>query len=107
MQYSVAEFNQSLDDEAWYGFVQALADSGFEAFDGPKAYIQTALFHPEALKRLVAATEGIELVSIADCPDENWNAAWEENHPMYAWNINDRQSYPSAPLEPVITRLPA
>lgn len=57
---------------------QQLADIGFEVFDGDDAYIQTQMADPEAIAQILS---GIPY-SIEECPDENWNATWEEEHPV-------------------------
>lgn len=55
---------------------QDLADRGFDSFmengDTLEAYIPEHAIQPEQL-------EGIELIA---CPDENWNATWEAEHPV-------------------------
>ena len=45
------------------------------------AYIPTTQLDLPALHSLVAQTEGVSLLSVEDCPDENWNAVWESEHP--------------------------
>lgn len=62
-------------------FVQQLFDLGFDTMDGQEAYIQTELLNEEALRALIDETEGVTLLGIEDCPDENWNATWEAEHP--------------------------
>lgn len=69
-----AEYEQDL-------FYQGLADLGFESFDEDKAYIQTALLD-EMCVREYAKQEGQTIVRIEQCPDDNWNATWEAEHPM-------------------------
>jgi len=76
MTYSFAEsWQQDL-------FEQALCDVGFEVFDDSSAYIQTTVLSEqrEAIEQLIAETDGVALVDIEDCPDENWNEQWEAEH---------------------------
>ena len=104
MQYSVAHF-QTAFAEQWQAdvFAQALCDIGFDTIeDTPSdndnsqmvnskivncpivqslsAYIPTAHLDIPALQALVAQTEGVSLLSVEECPDENWNAVWESEH---------------------------
>lgn len=82
MKYSVAHF-QTTFAEQWQAdiFAQALCDIGFDTIDGSDAYIPTTQLDLPALQALVAHTEGVSLLSVEDCPDENWNAVWESEHP--------------------------
>ena len=99
MQYSVAHFQTSFAEQ-WQAdiFAQALCDIGFDTIeDTPSdndnsqlvncpivqslsAYIPTAQLDKAALQALVAQTEGVSLLSVEECPDENWNAVWESEH---------------------------
>ena len=99
MQYSVAHFQTSFAEQ-WQAdiFAQALCDIGFDTIeDTPSdngntklvncpivqslsAYIPTAHLDIPALQSLVAQTEGVVLLSVEECPDENWNAVWESEH---------------------------
>lgn len=83
MQYSKAIFQFAFSEE-WQAdlFTQQLFDLGFDTLDGEEAYIQTELLQEEELRELVAQTEGVSLKSIEACPDENWNATWEAEHPV-------------------------
>ena len=83
MQYSVVHLVYSFAEEWEQDLLeQALCDIGFEVFDGANAYIQTAVLqdNQEALEALIADTEGVELLSIEQCEDINWNAQWEAEH---------------------------
>ena len=83
MQYSVVHLRYSFVEEWAQDLLeQALCDIGFEVFDEANAYIQTAVLeeNKEALEALIAETEGVEIVSIEQCEDINWNAAWEAEH---------------------------
>lgn len=83
MLYSVVHMTYSFA-ELWQQelFEQALCDAGFEVFDGSSAYIQTAVLEEqrETIEQLIAETDGVEIVRIEDCPDDNWNAQWEAEH---------------------------
>lgn len=85
MRYSVATFDFCFAEQ-WQQdvFEQALCDLGFEVIDGNKAYIQTEMLNEQlpAIQSQIAMTEGVSLVGIEDCPDENWNATWEAEHPV-------------------------
>ena len=99
MQYSVAHFQTSFAEQ-WQAdvFAQALCDIGFDTIENTpsdndnsqivncqivqslSAYIHTAHLDIPALQALVAQTEGVVLLSVEECPDENWNAVWESEH---------------------------
>ena len=83
MLYSVVHMTYSFA-ESWQQdlFEQALCDVGFEVFDDSSAYIQTTVLSEqrEAIEQLIAETDGVALVDIEDCPDENWNEQWEAEH---------------------------
>lgn len=81
MQYSVATFSYHFAEE-WQQeiFEQNLCDIGFDCFDGEQAYIPTSSLDENKLRELLSNTHGAELLSIELCPDENWNATWEEEH---------------------------
>lgn len=85
MRYSVATLDMHFAEE-WQAdvFVQALFDLGFDTIDGNRAYIPTSMLDAQrqALDALIDSTEGVALLGLEDCPDENWNAAWEAEHPV-------------------------
>lgn len=85
MKYSVAHFAFSFA-ESWQEevFTQSLFDLGFDTLDGSDAYIQTDLLdaHRADLQQLITVTDEVQLLSLEECPDENWNATWEAEHPM-------------------------
>ena len=63
-------------------FDQQLCDLGVETIDGSDYYIQS-----EVLKENRSAITNFLSsfsfhFSIDECPDENWNAVWEAEHPM-------------------------
>lgn len=88
MKYSVATFVLKPNSEAAGDVLAALlADIGFDSFeptaDGLQAYVQTNLLDAEALAAVVAdfPLPGISIdYKLSDAPDENWNAAWEQEH---------------------------
>ena len=83
MQYSVVHLNYSFTEDWQQELLeQELGDLGFEVFDGSDAYIQTAVLddNNEAIQALLSEAEGVTLLSIEQCEDINWNAAWEAEH---------------------------
>jgi len=67
--------------------LQGLADLGFETFDEKDAYIQTELLDRAALDAYIFDFNAqyatiVSIAGIEDVPDQNWNAAWEAEHPM-------------------------
>lgn len=83
MQYSVVHLNYSFTEDWQQELLeQDLCDLGFEVFDGSDAYIQTAVLddNNEAIQALLSEAEGVTLLSIEQCEDINWNAAWEAEH---------------------------
>ena len=85
MRYHVAHIDLHFDEE-WQNdlFVQSLFDAGFDTFDGQDAYIPSELWtkNQAAIEALFANTEQAQLLSVEPCPDENWNATWESEHPV-------------------------
>lgn len=85
MRYHVAHIDLHFDEE-WQNdlFVQSLFDAGFDTFDGQDAYIPSELWtaNQAAIEALFANTDQAQLLSVEACPDENWNATWESEHPM-------------------------
>ena len=83
MKYNVIHIQTDFAEE-WQRdvFDQQLFDLGVETIDGNDYYIQS-----EVLKENKSAlTEYLSTFnfqfSIEECPDENWNATWESEHPM-------------------------
>ena len=85
MRYHVAHIDLHFDEE-WQNdlFVQSLFDAGFDTFDGHDAYIPSELWtaNQAAIEALFANTGQAQILSVEPCPDENWNATWESEHPM-------------------------
>ena len=93
MQYSVVHLAYSFSEEWEQDLLeQSLCDIGFEVFDGADAYIQTAVLEENqaALEVVIAETEGVELLSIEECEDINWNAQWEAEHDIVELPMNVR-----------------
>ena len=85
MKYHVAHIETRFAQE-WQAdvFAQQLCDLGFDTIDGQDAYIPSALWETNRteIEALCAATEGVQLLRVEACPDENWNAVWEAEHPV-------------------------
>ena len=85
MRYHVAHIQTHFQEE-WQAdvFVQALFDLGFDSMEGDCYYIPSQLLttHRAQIEQLCDSTDGVTLVSIEACPDENWNATWEAEHPI-------------------------
>jgi ribosomal protein L11 methyltransferase len=85
MKYHVAHIALHFDEQ-WQEdvFIQSLFDAGFDTFDGHDAYIPSELWtaNQTAIETLFAETPNAQLISIEPCPDENWNATWEAEHPI-------------------------
>ena len=66
-------------------FDQQICELGVDTIDGEDYYIPFELWQQNAdeIERFCAETEGVTLVSSEECPDENWNAAWEAEHPIH------------------------
>ena len=64
-------------------FDQQLCDLGVDTIDGDRYYIPSELWEVQTarIRSQIADTEGALLLSAEACPDENWNAAWEAEHP--------------------------
>ena len=85
MKYHVAHIHTSFAEE-WQAdvFNQQLFDLGFDTIDGEDAYIPTEQWevHQSEIETLCADTPGVSLRSVEPCPDEDWNATWEAEHPV-------------------------
>lgn len=81
--------------EEWQAdvFNQQICELGVDTIDAglePEQVSPAAYYIPsevwvenaDEIKTLCAATEGVTLWDAEACPDENWNAAWESEHPM-------------------------
>lgn len=85
MKYHVAHIDLHFDQE-WQEdvFLQSLFDAGFDTFDGHDAYIPSEAWQANqaAIEALFAEEDKAQLLGIEECPDENWNAVWEAEHPV-------------------------
>ena len=83
MLYSQVIFEYDFAEE-WQKdlFEQALADIGFDSFDGDTAYIPSHLLDEAALKAVISGYDGVRLLGIQPCVDKNWNETWEAEHPI-------------------------
>ena len=90
MLYNQATFRYNFSQE-WEQdlFEQALADIGFDSFSDSAeagtvktAYIPTTMFDEAQLHHIISQYEGIELLSVSPCEDNNWNEVWEAEHPV-------------------------
>ncbi|MBO4250648.1 MAG: 50S ribosomal protein L11 methyltransferase [Paludibacteraceae bacterium] len=85
MRYHVAHIETHFAEQ-WQldVFEQSLFDLGFDTIDGQDAYIPSDSWkaNQAEIKTLCAATEGVTLLGVEACPDENWNAVWESEHPL-------------------------
>ena len=63
-------------------FDQQLFDLGVETIDGNDYYIQSEILEENHLALNEFLSPFNFQFSIEECPDENWNAVWESEHPM-------------------------
>lgn len=72
--------------ETWQAdiFAQQISELGVDTIDGEDYYIQSEVWEQNAdeIEAFCTSTEGVKLNSVEACPDENWNATWESEHPM-------------------------
>lgn len=88
MRYHVLHIKTAFPEE-WRKavFDQMLCNIGVDTIDGDDYYLPSEIW--EQKEKLIRATIGVEyamdqsaqLLSVEACPDENWNAAWEADHP--------------------------
>lgn len=85
MKYHCLHIQTSFAEE-WQKdlFDQALCDLGVDTIDGEDYYIPSGLWKTQSttIQSQITNTEGATLTSVAEVPDENWNAAWEAEHPV-------------------------
>lgn len=85
MRYHVLHIETSFAEE-WQEdvFNQQLCELGVDTIDGQDYYIpsETLTANYSLLTSLISNTEGAKLLGIEECPDENWNATWEAEHPI-------------------------
>ena len=65
-------------------FNQQLCELGIDTIDGEDYYIPSELLDAQwsNIQSQISNTEGAMLLGIEECPDENWNATWEAEHPV-------------------------
>lgn len=85
MKYHVAHIETRFAEE-WQRdiFEQQMGDLGIDTIDGDDYYLPSEVLNTarEQIEALCRETEGVTLLSIEACPDENWNATWEAEHPV-------------------------
>ena len=85
MKYNVIHIKTNFAEE-WQKdlFDQEICDLGVDTIDADDYYIPSEIWADKAgeIEALCAGTEGVTLVGSDACPDENWNAVWESEHPM-------------------------
>ncbi len=85
MKYHVLHIQTDFAEE-WQKdlFDQALCDLGVDTIDGEDYYIPSDLYESQItnIQSQITHTEGATLLSVEEVPDENWNAAWEAEHPV-------------------------
>lgn len=85
MKYNVLHIQTDFAEE-WQAdvFNQQLCELGVDTIDGNDYYIPSELWAEKAdeIEALCATTESVTFLGVEACPDENWNAAWESEHPI-------------------------
>lgn len=85
MKYNVIHIKTDFAEE-WQAdvFNQQICELGVDTIDADDYYIPSEIWADKAgeIEALCAGTEGVTLVGSDACPDENWNAVWESEHPM-------------------------
>ena len=86
MRYHVIHLKTSFDAQYMKDtFDQEMANWGVDAIDGEDYYIPSERWEevqaelPEICQRY---GKHVQLAGVEACPDENWNATWEAEHPM-------------------------
>jgi len=86
MRYHVLHIKTVFAEEWQHDvFDQQICELGVDTIDSEDYYIPSELWQQNAdeIERFCADTEGVTLVSAEACPDENWNATWEAEHPVH------------------------
>ena len=85
MRYHVMHIETSFAEE-WQKdvFDQTLCELGVDTIDGNDYYIQSEVWKANSsiINQQLSMTEEAKLISVDSCPDENWNATWEAEHPV-------------------------
>ena len=85
MKYHVIHIQTDFAEE-WQKdvFDQQISELGVDTIDGEDYYIPSELWEKQMsnIQSQISKTEGATLLSVEKCPDENWNAVWEAEHPI-------------------------
>ena len=85
MRYHVIHIRTTFAEE-WQEavFNQQISDLGVDTIDGEDYYIPSEILESQIsnIQSQISNTEGVSLLGIEACPDENWNATWESEHPV-------------------------
>ncbi len=85
MRYHVIHIETHFAEE-WQEavFNQQISDLGVDTIDGEDYYIPSEMLESQIsnIQSQISNTPGATLLGIEACPDENWNATWEAEHPV-------------------------
>ena len=85
MRYHILHIETSFAEE-WQKevFDQTLCDLGVDTIDNADYYMPSDVWETQsgAVEAFLSETKGASLISAEACPDENWNAVWEAEHPV-------------------------
>lgn len=85
MRYHVLHIETTFAEE-WQRdvFDQQISDLGVDTIDGQDYYIPSEILEVQIsnIQSQIFNTPGATLLGIDACPDENWNATWEAEHPV-------------------------
>lgn len=83
MRYHVLHIESRFDEE-WQKelFDQTLCDLGVDTIDGNDYYIPSEVLEAQSTAITDYLSSHHFPFTIEACPDENWNATWEAEHPM-------------------------
>ena len=85
MRYHVIHIETHFAEE-WQRdvFDQQISDLGVDTIDGQDYYIPSEILEVQIsnIQSQISNTPGATLLGIEACPDENWNATWEAEHPV-------------------------
>jgi len=85
MRYHVLHIETHFAEE-WQRdvFDQQIGELGVDTIDGQDYYIPSEILEVQIsnIQSQISNTPGASLLGIDACPDENWNATWEAEHPV-------------------------
>lgn len=85
MRYHVLHIETHFAEE-WQRdvFDQQIGELGVDTIDGQDYYIPSEILEVQIsnIQSQISNTPGATLLGIEACPDENWNATWEAEHPV-------------------------